>query len=516
MTIEPQKVRQGPSDRRVGSPVAPRNEEVYERARPFPIVRDSLSDRESGELERRVSVRPTRCLVKSRKTVVPLTLVAEPAFDRWRESASASQKRWIEETKFTARSGTICLLPGADGRLERVLAGVPAPIGLWDTAHLPTQLPAGTYRLDPTPSPEESTRVALAWALATYTFETYKTSPLSFAELVWPEGVDRASVSQAAAATYHVRDLINTPAEDLGPAELAAYARALAREHGARCTVIRGEALLEKNYPSVHIVGRAASREPRLIDLRWSGSPRGKKITLVGKGVVFDSGGLDIKTAQGMKTMKKDMGGAAHVLGLATMIMSAKLPIRLRVLVPAVENAISGNAFRPMDVIRTRKGLTVEVGNTDAEGRLVLCDALTEADRESPDLIVDFATLTGAARIALGPDLPAFFSRDDRMAADLARCAVEVSDPVWRLPIHAPYRELLESPVADLNNAPEGGYGGAITATLFLAEFVRSATPWIHVDLMAWNLRQKAGRPVGGEAMGMRAMYALIEAMVGS
>ena len=461
-------------------------------------------------------MRATRCLVKSRKSVVPLTLLADSELDRWKKTASASQRRWIEETKFTARPGSICLLPGKEGGLERVLAGVPASLGLWDAAALPIQLPAGAYRLDAALSPEDATRVCLAWALGTYTFETYKTNPLAFAELVWPEGTDRAAVGRAANAVYHVRDLINAPAEDLGPAELAAHAKAIAREHGARCTVIRGEALLERNYPSIHIVGRAASREPRLIDLRWTGSGRGKKITLVGKGVIFDSGGLDIKTAVGMKIMKKDMGGAAHVLGLASMIMEAKLPVRLRVLVPAVENAISGNAFRPMDVIRTRKGLTVEVGNTDAEGRLVLCDALTEADREDPDLIVDFATLTGAARVALGPDLPAFFSRDDQLAADLTTCGNDESDPIWRMPIHTPYRELLESQVADLNSAPEGGYGGAILAALFLAEFVRPTTPWIHVDVMAWNLRQKAGRPIGGEAMGMRAMYRLIESIAGN
>lgn len=459
-------------------------------------------------------MRAVRCLVKSRKSVVPLTLVSESEFQRWKKAASPAQVRWITETNFVARPGTICLLPSADGGLERVLAGVPNATGLWDTAGLPLLLPKGAYRLDPTPAAELAAQVALAWALGTYTFETYKTSPLTFAELVWPEGIDRGEITRTAAAVYHVRDLINMPAEDLGPGELAAYAKSLAREHGARCTVIRGEALLEKNYPCIHTVGRAASREPRLIDLHWSGSPRGKKITLVGKGVIFDSGGLDIKSAQGMKIMKKDMGGAAHVLGLATMIMAAKLPVRLRVLVPAVENAISGNAFRPMDVIRTRKGLTVEVGNTDAEGRLVLCDALAEADREDPDLIVDFATLTGAARIALGPDLPAFFSRHDDLADDLATCAARESDPVWRMPIHAAYRELLESPVADLNNAPEGGYGGAITAALFLAEFVRATTPWVHVDLMAWNLRQKPGRPVGGDAMGMRAMFRLIETVI--
>ena len=474
------------------------------------------SDVVSGCETQEEFVRPTRYLVRSKKSVVPLTLLSNAEWSSWKRTASKTHLNWARATGFEAKPGQVCLLPDRSGGVDRVLAGVSSPLGLWDAAGLPATLPAGAYQLDPLPSTEDAERVALAWALATYTFETYKKSTQSFAQLVWPKGVDRASVERSATAVYHVRDLINTPAEDLGPAELASYAQVLAKELGAKCTVIKGEELLRKNYPSIHTVGRAATREPRLIDLRWSGSPRGKKVTLVGKGVVFDSGGLDIKSAAGMRLMKKDMGGSAHVLGLASMIISAKLPVQLRVLVPAVEHAISGNAFRPQDVIRTRKGITVEVGNTDAEGRLVLADALTEADSEDPDLIVDFATLTGAARIALGSDLPAFFSRQDSLADALNVASNQVADPVWRMPMHTPYRELLDSPIADLNNAPEGGYGGAITAALFLGEFVRSTTPWVHVDLMAWNLRAKPGRPVGGEAMGLRAMYGMIESMVGT
>lgn len=459
-------------------------------------------------------MRATRCLVRSRNSAIPLTLVDEAGFLAWKRAAPAAHRRWTEALGFSARPGTSCVLPSPDGSIAQALAGVPASVGLWDTAALPGALPAGVYRLDPEPPADLATRVALAWSLATYTYETYKKSTARPAELVWPAQADRAAVARTAAGVYLVRDLVNAPAEELGPGELAAQARSLARAHGARCTVIRGDDLLAKNYPGVHLVGRAASREPRLIDLRWSGSARGKKITLVGKGVVFDSGGLDIKPAAGMKIMKKDMGGAAHVLALAEMIMAAKLPVRLRVIVPAVENAISGNAFRPLDVYRTRKGLTVEVGNTDAEGRLVLADALAEADGDDPDLLIDFATLTGAARIALGADLPAFFTRDDRLALALGEQATSTADPVWRLPIHAAYRDQLESPVADLNSAPEGGYGGAITAALFLAEFVRPATPWIHIDVMAWNQRSKPGRPVGGEAMGLRAVYGLVESLV--
>jgi len=306
-----------------------------------------------------------------------------------------------------------------------------------------------------------------------------------------------------------VRDLINTPAGDLGPAELATAARKLAKAHGGRLSVIAGDALLKRNYPAIHAVGRASAKAPRLIDLRWG--RRGPKVTLVGKGVCFDSGGLDLKSAAGMKLMKKDMGGAAHVLGLASMVMAAGLPLRLRVLVPAVENSVSGDAFRPLDVLETRKGLTVEVGNTDAEGRLVLCDALAESSREKPDLLIDFATLTGAARVALGTGLPALFCNDEALAGTLLGHGLARHDPLWRLPLHRPYRASLDSPVADLNNISDGPYGGAITAALFLEAFVGDGVPWAHVDLMAWNTGASPGRPQGGEAMGLRAVYGAIE-----
>jgi leucyl aminopeptidase len=288
-------------------------------------------------------------------------------------------------------------------------------------------------------------------------------------------------------------------------------ARKLAKTHGARLSVIVGDALLKHNYPAVHAVGRASEKAPRLIDLRWG--KKGPKVTLVGKGVCFDSGGLDLKTAAGMKLMKKDMGGAAHVLGLASMVMAAGLPLRLRVLVPAVENSVSGNAFRPLDVLKTRKGLTVEVGNTDAEGRLILCDALAEASREKPDLLIDFATLTGAARVALGTGLPALFCNDDALAHTLQDEGLARHDQIWRLPLHQPYRKGLDSQVADLNNISDAPFGGAITAALFLEAFVEAGVPWAHFDLMAWNLRAGPGRPQGGEAMGLRAAYGAIEQM---
>ena len=456
---------------------------------------------------------PDYLTARAGTAAIPITPIAAGELDGWLETQPASVKAWIRSTAFTAEPGSSCLIPGADGALERVLAGLDAETGPWAGAGLPAALPQGAYRIDPPLAPPRATQLALGWALGSYAFSRYKKDAARFATLVWPKGADRAAVSRAAAATRLVRDLINTPAGDMGPAELAAAARGLARAHKARVSVTVDEQLLKKNYPAVHAVGRASARAPRLIDLRWGA--KGPRITIIGKGVCFDTGGLDLKPSGAMLLMKKDMGGAAHALGLAQMIMAAGLPLRLRVLIPAVENSVSGDAFRPLDVLQTRKGLTVEVGNTDAEGRLILCDALAEADREKPDLIIDFATLTGAARTALGTDLPALFCNDDALAGDLLACGLAEHDPMWRLPLHRPYRQLLDSKVADLNNVSEGPYAGAITAALFLAEFVRPETPWAHLDLMAWNRTARPGRPVGGEAMGLRAAYALIEGRVG-
>ena len=439
-------------------------------------------------------------------------LPIEGEFETWLKGQPAATQTWVKSTGFTGKAGSHCLLPGPAGGLDRVIAGVDWSAGPWSIAGLRGKLPAGRYHIDAELDAAQATDAALGWCLAGYRFDSYRAQERSEAVLVWPKAADRAAVARDAAAIALVRDLVNTPAGDMGPAELAAAARTLARAHGAKVSVIVGDTLLRKNYPMVHAVGRASSRAPRLIDLRWGRT--GPRVTLVGKGVCFDSGGLDLKPAAGMKLMKKDMGGSAHVLGLASMIMAAKLPVRLRVLIPAVENSVSGNAFRPLDVIKTRKGLTVEVGNTDAEGRLILCDALTEADREKPDLLIDFATLTGAARVAVGTELPAMFCNDDALAEAFLATGLARQDPVWRLPLHAPYRNLLDSKVADLNNISEGGYGGAITAALFLAEFVRPQTPWAHFDIMAWNVRDRPGRPVGGEAMGLRASFGVVEALL--
>ena len=451
---------------------------------------------------------PDYLTARAKAGTVPITLLTAEQLDGWLKRQPKSVAAWVKNTGFTAKPGSFCLLPADKGALDRVLAGHDPADGPWGCAELPSALPGGSYRIEPEPAADLAGQLALGWALGCYAFTRYRKSARRFATLVWPKAADRAAVEGAASGIALVRDLINTPASDMGPAELADAAKALARSHKARVAVTLGDQLLKQNYPAVHAVGRASSRAPRLIDLRWG--DKGPRVTLVGKGVCFDSGGLDLKPAAAMLLMKKDMGGAAHALGLAHMIMAAGLPLRLRVLVPAVENAVSGDAMRPLDVLQTRKGLTVEVGNTDAEGRLILCDALAEADREKPDLLIDFATLTGAARVALGTELPAMFCSDDNLAGALLAQGTAVHDPLWRLPLHRPYRLLLDSKVADINNISDGGYGGAITAALFLAEFVGAETPWVHIDLMAWNLKPRPGRPVGGEAMSLRAVYAVI------
>ncbi len=443
---------------------------------------------------------------------VPILPLTAERLKSWLGTQPPRVAAWVEQLRFAAKPGSLCLVPGDDGALARVLAGTDPADGPYAYAGLPSALPLGRYRLEETAKGEaardQANAAALGWALGSYAFGRYRETP-EFASLVWPKAADRAAVARTAEATRLVRDLINTPANDMGPAELAAAARKLAKSHGARIAVTIGDQLLKKNYPTIHAVGRASAKAPRLIDLRWGA--KGPRVTLVGKGVCFDSGGLDLKTAPGMKLMKKDMGGAAHVLGLASMVMAAGLPLRLRVLVPAVENSVAGNAFRPLDVLATRKGLTVEVGNTDAEGRLVLCDALAEASRETPDLLLDFATLTGAARVALGPSLPALFANDEALAAALLEAGLARHDPLWRLPLHQPYRRTLDSPVADLNNVSDGPYAGAITAALFLEAFVGPGIAWAHLDLLAWNATPGPGRPPGGEAMGLRAAYAVIE-----
>jgi leucyl aminopeptidase len=416
---------------------------------------------------------------------------------------------FAEASGFEPAAGRHAFLPGPDGTLAGVLFAHEddgKPNDPFLCGKLAGVLPRGAYRF--ANAPHDERLAALAFALGAYRFARYG-KPATELQLEVPAAVNSAELSRVVEAVYLARDLINTPANDMGPQELADAATSLAARHGADVRIVAGEDLLTQNFPLIHAVGRAAARAPRLIDLVW-GEPSARKVTLVGKGVCFDSGGLDIKSDSAMLLMKKDMGGAASVLALAHMIMDRKLNVRLRVLVPAVENAISGAAFRPLDIYRSRKGLQVEVGNTDAEGRLVLADALALADEETPELLVDMGTLTGAARVALGPDLPPFYTDDETLAADIARHGRAENDPVWRLPLWRPYGQMLDSKVADLNNIAAGGFAGSIICALFLQRFVSAAKAWLHFDIYAWTPSAKSGRPEGAECQAARALYALL------
>ncbi|MCZ7660481.1 MAG: leucyl aminopeptidase family protein [Xanthobacteraceae bacterium] len=445
-----------------------------------------------------------------RAEAVPIWFVTAASYPHLRDVLSAAARRYADAAGFEPKPGQMLLLPG-----EEALSGVVFGIEADDkpakdhflAGRLPGALPKGIYRF--ANAPHDERLAALAFALGGYRFARYRAAEDREVRLALPAGVDGAELARIVDGVTLARDLINTPANDLGPAELEEAVRALARRHGAECRAIVGDALLGENLPLIHAVGRAAAAAPRLVDLAW-GDPAHPKVTLVGKGVCFDTGGLDIKSDSAMLNMKKDMGGAACVMALAHMIMDRGLKLRLRVLVPAVENAISGAAFRPRDVYRARKGITVEIGNTDAEGRLVLADALALADEEAPELIVDMATLTGAARVALGPELPPFYTNDDALALDLARHAGAENDPLWRMPLWRPYESLLESKTADINNVASGGFAGSVTAALFLDRFVTAARAFVHLDIFAWTPSAKPARPEGGECQAARALYALL------
>ncbi len=440
---------------------------------------------------------------------IPLIPVVEKDFRPWLQRQDPALTRWLDTTGFTAKPSSLSMVPGADGALSTVVVGVAGTDDPWALGDLPARLPAGHYHLDADWEPAALEGLSIGWGLGSYRFNRYKTTAPVGAKLVVEPACDADRIQNHIAAIYLVRDLINTPPEDMMPEHLADAIVTVGQEFGASVQQIVGDDLLVQNYPTIHRVGRASAHVPRLIDLRW-GDARHPKLTLVGKGVCFDSGGLDLKNASGMRLMKKDMGGAAHALGLGRMIMQAGLPVQLRVLVAAVENAVSGDAMRPGDIITSRQGLTIEVDNTDAEGRLILCDALAEASSEQPDLILDFATLTGAARIALGTELPAMFTNADAVATGMFASAEQTQDPVWRLPLHKPYRAMLDSTIADIANAASAPFAGAITAALFLQEFVAAGVDWAHFDIMAWNRSSKPGRPKGGEAMGMRAAFAYL------
>jgi leucyl aminopeptidase len=451
-------------------------------------------------------------LVDAVPSATPIHAVTTDRYETWLSSQSQRVRNWFNELRFKPDSGKYTLVPADDGAVATVVLGLGDGDDPWSTGDLARSLPEGTYRLAEIHAPSQNlpTWAALAWALGAYRFARYKQYPTtSPAGLVWPDQCDRAFVERAVSATALARDLINTPAADMSPDALEHAVRDLALRYAAHVSTITGDALLEQRFPLIHAVGRASPVPPRLIDLQW-GASSDPKVTLIGKGVCFDTGGLCLKNPSGMLLMKKDMGGAATMLGLACMIMSANLPVRLRLLIPAVENALAGNAYRPGDILTTRKGITVEVANTDAEGRLILADALTEAVADSPALIIDCATLTSACRIALGTEIPGLFANDEQIAVELLDAARTAHEPLCRLPLYKPYRKLLDSRVADLSNVSEGPHAGALTAALFLNEFVREDVPWIHLDTFAWNSSDRPGRPHGGEPIAMRALFQFI------
>lgn len=432
----------------------------------------------------------------------PLHILPSDKYDDWLEGQNDAVKNWLQQTQYKGTG--LSLIPGPQGQLSQALFVDDQPEHYFACGDLINQLPAVQFLLHA--DAQYQSAIAFAWAIGSYRFDRYKKNDKPLAVLAIDNNELVTQALRQAQATALVRDLVNTPSADMMPQHLGEVAENLADTFGAKVHQIVGDELLEQNYPTIHAVGRASCHQPRLIDLHW-GDESHPQITLVGKGVCFDSGGLDLKPAAGMRLMKKDMGGAAHVLGLARLIMSNNLPVRLRVLVPAVENAVSSNAMRPGDVLTTRSGLTVEIDNTDAEGRLVLCDALSEAQNDNPELLIDFATLTGAMRIALGTELPGFFSTNKTVANDLCDAGEGINDPVWQMPLYQPYKALFKSEIADMTNCPTVPTGGAICAALYLQAFVDKNTDWMHFDIMAYNTRKLSGRPVGGEAFGIRAVY---------
>jgi leucyl aminopeptidase len=444
-------------------------------------------------------------------SAIPITFATRSTWDAIRAELPAPARQFATANGFAAKPGACLTLPGTEGHIAQVLFGLEEAASKsrdpFRPGALPGLLPPGLYCF--ANPPHDSRLAALAFALGSYRFGRYRSADAPDVRLVPPDGVNAADITRMADAACFARVLINTPSYDMGPEQLAQAAQHLAQRFGADFNCIVGDDLLRQNLPLIHAVGMASPRAPRLIDFSW-GDLAHPRVTLVGKGVCFDTGGLDLKPSSSMLIMKKDMGGAANVLALAQMVMDARLRLRLRVLIPAVENAVAGNAFRPLDVFRSRKGLTVEIGNTDAEGRLVLADALALACEEKPDLLIDMGTLTGAARVALGPDLPPFYTNDETLAQDVACFADRENDPLWRLPLWPAYDAWLDSKVADLNNAPSGGFAGSITCALFLQRFVDNAASWLHVDIYGWTPSAKPARPEGGECQAARAIYQLL------
>ncbi len=444
---------------------------------------------------------------------IALLPLREDTLAGWLNHASEHHQRWVKAAGFTAKPGQCLALPDKEGNVVSCLFGMQEKGWLMQLAAIWSNLPGGSYTLDSDWNDEQVCLASLGWGLAAYRFDRYKKSDRRGRTLLLSPEV-AAVVQPLCAAQCLVRDLVNTPTEHMGPEQLADAVQVEADAMEAHCRSVIGQELLNDRFPAIHAVGRASASEPRLVELTW-GDENAPLVSLVGKGVCFDTGGLDLKPSSGMILMKKDMGGAAHALALARLVMQHQLPVRLQLLIPAVENPVAGNAYRPGDIIPTRKGLTVEIGNTDAEGRVVLSDALAYACEASPDLVIDFATLTGAARVALGADLPPLFSSDDEVAAGIFAAGEEVEDPLWIMPLYQPYLEQMKSPIADLNNSSKSSYGGCITAALFLQQFVTADTPWVHIDTFAWNQSNRTGRPEGGEALGLRAVFRYLQKRYG-
>lgn len=459
------------------------------------------------------------CFVTNRvQGMIPIKPLLKSHFDSWAAGQDPSIQHWLKANRFTAESGSSCLVPDKEGRNAMVLVGLNTPDDFWVFGDLPAKLSGEQYYIDLVEpiwsEPEQWQRSVIAWGLGSYSFVYYQKKnrkPNTPKPQLWiPENANPLLCEEIVGSIYGIRDLVNIPAEDMSPSVLAKTALELAKTYGATAQVITGEELLAANFPTIYTVGRGSTRPPCLVDFSW-GKPEAPLLTLVGKGICFDSGGMNLKSADGMRLMKKDMGGAAHVLGLARLVMSQQLPVRLRVLLAIADNMVTGNSYRPGDIITTRAGITVEVSNTDAEGRLVLCDALAAAAEAKPDLILDFSTLTGAARIAVGPDVAAFFANDEDLAQGLIQASEQSLDPIWRLPLYQPYERYLRSEVADICNASAGPYAGAITAALYLKQFVPNKIPWAHFDISAWNFDKLPGRPVGAEANALRAVFAYLQ-----
>jgi leucyl aminopeptidase len=448
-------------------------------------------------------------LTDTATATVPIFAMHSGEWRDWIERHAENLRRLAAAHDFQAQNGRILLVPATDGSIERVLFGIGDKANVMAMGALAQHLPSGDYRIAAAPRAFSATSVAIAWGLGAYGFDRYKKRKRPAPRLAPPDGADMADAARIVRASWLARDLVNTPTNDMGPEALHAAAESVAVEHGATFEAIVGNDLLAQNYPLIHAVGRAAAQAPRLLHLSW-GDASAPRLAIVGKGVCFDTGGLDVKPSAGMRLMKKDMGGAAHALALAQIVMEAKLNVRLELFLPVVENSIAGDAFRPGDVIPSRKGPTVEIDNTDAEGRLILADALARACEDEPALLLDFATLTGAARTALGPDIPPFFTNDDALATEFAQASTDASDPIWRMPLWDAYEGDMDSGIADLKNTGDGAFAGAIYAALFLRRFV-TVSAWAHFDVFAWAPKEKPSRPAGGEAQALRASWAVIK-----